>query len=200
MHAPLTLRSLYSRRSILGSLGVGLYQTLDKHGLRLPAQRLMAEECLTSAATLSRRLSDPGMMERVIQLVVRTRAQAFPAVHPMDDTLDSWLPVDEVELGDARVWLALQHLALRSPQVATFVVDAWTAQRRRLRDHALRDRSLSPTALEAVHALIEGLVVRRCVEAGFTHQDAVAVLVAAADALASTPDPPASHPAECPSP
>lgn len=192
MNAPLTLRSLFSRMSVVGGLGVGLYQALDKHGLRLPAQRLMATECRTSAATLSRRLSDPGMMERVIQLVVHTRSQAFPAVHPMDDTLDSWLPADEVELRDARVWLALQHLALRSPQVATSVIDAWTGQRRRLRDHALGDRSLSPRALEAVHALIEGLAVRRCVDAGFTHEDAVAVLVAAADVLTSAADPQAS--------
>lgn len=192
MSPPRSLRILYSRMSVLGSLGVGLYKTLDTYGLRMPAQRLMAEECLTSAATLSRRLSEPGMLDRVIRLVVRACADGFPGVHHGDATAEDWLPLDDLELADARVWLAVQYLALGSEPVAEEVVDAWELQRERLGHAVFGDRAASPARLEAVHALVAGLTLRLCIDRSFTHDRAVAVVAATVDAIAAADAQPSS--------
>lgn len=164
-------RSLNYRFTTAASLAAGLYWALREHGLGLPSQAVVAERCGISAATLSRRLRR-WSMEELMVLVVDARGRSHPP--QLIPTWDSWLPADDGERSDAHVWTACLQVALQSPPVARAVRDIWHRQRAILATQ-LAEAPDSPR-VAAIHAVIDGLVLRMLLDEDFDHAAASAAL------------------------
>jgi hypothetical protein len=108
---------------------------------------------------------------------VREHGLGLPSrSHPphLRPTWDSWLPADEAERSDAQVWTACLQVALHSPSVAQAVRDVWQRQRAVLA--AQLGDAPDSGRVDAVHALIDGLVLRMLLDEDFDHAAASAVL------------------------
>jgi hypothetical protein len=163
--------SLNYRFTTPASLAAGLYWAIREHGLGLPHQAIIAERSGISAATLSRRLRRWSLDELMV-LVADARGRTHPPhVRP---TWGVWLPMDDAERSDAQVWTACLQVALQSPPVAQAV--RGVRQRQRAVVAAQLGASPDSWRVHAVHALIDGLVLRTLLEEDFDHAAASAVL------------------------
>ncbi|KRE97279.1 hypothetical protein ASG76_00680 [Nocardioides sp. Soil774] len=163
--------SLSYRFTTSASLAAGLYWAIREHGLGLPSQAVVAERCGISAATLSRRLRRWPMDELMV-LVADARGRSHPP--HLRPTWDSWLAADDAERSDAQVWTACLQVALHSPSVGKAVRDVWQRQRAVLA--AQLGDGPDSGRIDAVHALIDGLVLRMLLDEDFDHAAASAVL------------------------
>lgn len=170
---------LTSRYSARGDMAVAAYWAIRTAGLRLPTRRVIAEMARISEATLSRRFTGQSAEEILVLELVRARRQTYPTGWHRSGW-EGWMPESEEDLHDQRVWSACQQLAPASSAVAAAVVDAWAHERQRLaRDHPLAE----PLVLDALHALITGLTLRRSLDEGLDHATALAALHLVAEAV-----------------
>lgn len=180
--------SLRSRMTIVGDMTAGLYEVIHEDGLSMPAQRVLAEKCRISGATLSRRLQRWGWEDLVVGLV-DARGRTFPAaLRPT--TWAEWLPGDEDELADACVWAACEQVAVGSQRVATAVAAVWGEQRRtmaQLLPQTNPDDAMVDEVADALHAIVMGLTARTLIDCDFDHDRALAVLTTVVDAVATRP-------------
>ena len=170
--------SLQSRYTTASRMAAGVYLAILEHGLAPPAQRLIAEKCRISAATLSRRLQRRSLDDLLV-LLVDARDRTFPP--SLDPSWSDWLPVDEDERTDARVWHACEDLAFSSPAIASSIVEVWRRQRTELaRVSGHPDGSLE---VDALHALVGGLSSRLLLDPALDHDAARAILLRVVGAL-----------------
>ena len=170
--------SVQSRMSTAGRMAVGVYLAITEHGLAPPAQRLIADKCRISAATLSRRLQRHGL-EELVELLVDARSHTFPPT--FQPTWSDWLPLDEDDRTDARVWHACEDLAFSRPTIASSITEVWQWQRSELA--RLSGHPDGSTEVAALHAAVGGLTSRLLLDPELDHAAALAALDAVVEGL-----------------
>lgn len=167
---------LGSRYSPVADLAAALFFAIDESGPRLPPRRDVARMAGVSETTVSRRFRDQRSTEDAL---VSRLAGARRATYPPGFAFDGWarwVPEQERDLRDARVWLACVAFAAYSPVAAEAVREVWDAERSLVQGGS---GSAAPTGradVDAVHALTVGLTVLRAVDPGMTHGRALVVL------------------------
>lgn len=180
---PRMTRHLGSRATQVSDMTEALYWAIDGAGLRLPPRREVARRARVSEATISRRFRESrSNEENLVTRLVNARRHTHPRGY-LEDGWARWLPAEDVDLQDVRVWLSCLALAAYSPAVAEVVRDAWDDERERLAS------DLGPTddcdaRAELVQAVLVGLSIRCALDPEMSHERAVALLERAAGALA----------------
>lgn len=198
MSAPEPLMPLHlsSHASRLGDLAEALYCTIDDVGLRLPSRRDLARHARISEATVSRRLRDAAHTEeRVASVLASARERTYPPGWP-EEGWSRWISQSDVDLRDARVWIACLALATHVPAVAAVVRSAWE------HEHAAVVRQLTGQVhwaddpcspedardAEVLQALLLGLSIRRALDPDLTPEVVLASLCRVVAALGHPAD------------
>ncbi|GAA5107942.1 hypothetical protein GCM10023339_06430 [Alloalcanivorax gelatiniphagus] len=176
---------LGSRATRISDMTEALYWAIEDTGLRLPPRRDIARRAHVSEATISRRFRESRSDETsLVSRLVHARRRTYPRGY-LADGWSRWLPEDDVDLQDARVWLACLALAAGGADVGDAardaVCEAWDAE-----IDQLVASKIEETHAEVLHAALIGVSIRRALDPELDHHRAESLVIRLVDALQSS--------------
>lgn len=138
----------------------GAARVIVDRGLSGLTLRAIAAEAGVGASSLVHQFGNRDRLLRVMVMRLgRRRVEVIDRRSHRDGGL-AYLPTDEDELADARIWLACCELGREMPDVGAAVADV--REEERLLMDVLTERQLDEPGLDVVMAVVDGLTAALC--------------------------------------